>query len=108
MTRRDWERDDLHAITLFLNGGEIPYTTDRGEPIEDDSFLLLVNAHHEDLDFRLPSHRYGTQWSLELSTAEPALQSDAWRVGPRATVKMVARSVVVLRRVEEPGEEEGS
>ena len=108
MTRRDWERDDLHAITLFLNGGEIPYTTDRGEPIEDDSFLLLVNAHHEDLDFRLPSHRYGTQWSLELSTAEPALQSDAWRVGPRATVKMLARSVVVLRRVEETEEGEAS
>ena len=108
MTRRDWERDDLHAITLFLNGGEIPYTTDRGEPIEDDSFLLLFNAHHEDLEFRLPSHRYGTAWSLVLSTADPELPDDAWRVTPRATVKMLARSVVVLRRVEETEEEAAS
>jgi hypothetical protein len=40
-----------------------------------------------------------------LSTAEPELADDAWRVGPRASVKMVARSVVVLRRVEHGSEE---
>ena len=43
----------------------------RGERIEDDSFLLLFNAHHEDVEFRLPSARYGASWGLELSTAEP-------------------------------------
>ena len=41
------------SLGLFLNGDEIPYRSRRGRRITDDSFLLLVNAHHEDETFRL-------------------------------------------------------
>ncbi len=59
MTQRDWEHDDLHHVGLFLNGEEFPYLDARGERIDDDSFLLLFNAHHEDIEFTLPNARFG-------------------------------------------------
>jgi glycogen operon protein len=98
MTQRDWEQHDLHHVGLFLNGEEFPYLDARGEHIEDDSFLLLFNAHHEDVEFRLPNARYGASWSLELSSAEPEAQPGAWTAAARQPVTLVARSVVVLRR----------
>ncbi|MBA2637891.1 MAG: glycogen debranching protein GlgX, partial [Solirubrobacterales bacterium] len=97
MTHRDWESHDGHVLGLFLNGREFPDRDARGREIVDDSFLLLVNAHHEDVDFALPAGRYGRRWTLELSTAEPALEAGAWTVGPRDVLPTVARSITVLR-----------
>jgi isoamylase len=99
MTRRDWEAPDGHVVGLFLNGQEFPYLDARGQAILDDSFLLLFNAHHEDVTFRLPAYRYGERWELVLSTADPEAAEGAWTIPARATVETVNRSVVVLRRV---------
>ncbi len=48
-----------------------PRPTPRASRIIDDSFLLLFNAHHEDVEFTLPSGAIGACWALELSTADP-------------------------------------
>ncbi len=71
MTRRDWADERLRTVGLFLNGDEIPARTRDGRAVTDDSFVLLFNAHHEPVTFRLPPRRFGQRWKLELSTAEP-------------------------------------
>src|SRR5207247_235474 len=43
----------------LLNGDELNMTTTNGEELEDESFLVLFNAHHEPLTFRLPTRRFG-------------------------------------------------
>jgi glycogen operon protein len=98
MTRRDWQSGEP-VLGLFLNGAEIPTPGPRGEEIEDDSFLLLFNAHEEDRSVVLPWPRFGARWSLELSTADPTAQAGSATYAARSEVPMTARSVVVLRRV---------
>ena len=71
MTRRDWERGDGHAVGLFLNGDALLDRDAQGRRIVDDSFLLLVNAHHEDVPFVLPARRFGRRWDLELDDGRP-------------------------------------
>ncbi|MEA2341477.1 MAG: isoamylase [Solirubrobacteraceae bacterium] len=99
MTRRDWERDAVHTIGLFLNGEAIPDLDRRGRRLRDDSFLLLVNSHFEDVDFLLPSRRYGAAWSLELSTAEPDAEPGSMVRAARQPVRMEARSIKVFKQV---------
>ena len=85
---------------MFLNGREIPTPGPHGEEIEDDSFLLLFNAHREDRVFMLPRRRFGAQWALELSTADPAAEPGSAalrRARPRSTSS--SRSIVILKRV---------
>jgi glycogen operon protein len=65
----------------------------------DDSFLVLFNAWHDPLTFRLPPVRFGRRWQLELSTAEPELEPGAWEVPVRANVEIAGRSLLLLRRV---------
>ncbi|HUE26519.1 MAG TPA: glycogen debranching protein GlgX [Solirubrobacteraceae bacterium] len=98
MTRRDWN-DGEHVLGMFLNGQEIGTVGHRGEEIHDDSFFVLVNAHHEDRTFMLPRRRFGAQWSLELSTADPGAPAGSIRYGARTEVEVISRSIVILKRV---------
>jgi glycogen operon protein len=98
MSRRDWRRSDLRTLGVFLNGEEIPTPNPVGEPVVDDSFVMLVNAGHEDSPFRLPARRFGNRWRQVISTAEPEAP-EGWRSWPaRAEVPLEARSVLLLRR----------
>jgi glycogen operon protein len=98
MTRRDWN-DGEHVLGMFLNGRELASLGPYGEELEDDSFLVLFNAHHEDRAFMLPRRRFGAQWMLELSTADPSLQPGSSRHSARTEVAVVSRSIVILKRV---------
>jgi glycogen operon protein len=98
MTRRDWN-DGEHVLGMFLNGREIATLGHRGEEIEDDSFLLLINAHHEDRTFMLPRRRFGAQWALELSTADPQAKAGSVNFGARTEVEVMARSFMILKQV---------
>jgi glycogen operon protein len=84
---------------MFLNGEEIPNPGPRGEDVEDDSFLLLFNAHHEDRTFMLPRRRFGARWTLELSTADPEAQPGSATYGARTEVTVIAHSIVILTRI---------
>jgi isoamylase len=96
MTRRDWEDGGRRALGMFLNGDELHETTSRGEPIGDESFLLLFNAHYEPVTFQLPARRFGARWKLELSTADPHVDERSFAA--REPVEVESRSLVVLRR----------
>ncbi len=97
MTRRDWEGAE-HVLGMFLNGREIPTPGPRGEDIEDDSFVVLFNAGHEPCVFMLPRRRFGAQWTLELSTAEPQAAPGSARYGARTEVTIPPHTTILLRR----------
>ena len=99
MTQRDWRNDQAHAIGVFLNGDEVGMETPCGEEVHDDSFLVLFNAHYDPLTFRLPTRRFGRQWEVELSTAEPELAAGTRSWAAREEVVVECRSILVLRRV---------
>ena len=62
----DWNGGYAQSLAIFLNGEGIPDRDPLGERVVDDSFLLLVNAHHQQATFTLPDAAYGrvgTSWS---------------------------------------------
>lgn len=85
-------------LGVFLNGQEIADRTPQGAPIEDDSFLLLFNGHHEDTTFTLPARRFGAEWRHEICTFKPELERDAETWPWRGEVPVKARSMKLLRR----------
>ncbi|MFF5258698.1 glycogen debranching protein GlgX [Actinomadura viridis] len=100
MNDDDWSAGYNKAFYIFLNGDAIDEPGPRGERIRDDSFLVLFNAHEGDLDFVLPTARYGGMWSKVIDTADPLLaEEESPVVKAGEAVLMEARSVQVLRRV---------
>jgi glycogen operon protein len=97
MTQKDWSIGEP-VLGLFLNGDELPNRNREGEPILDDSFLLMFNASDEDRDFTLPRKNMGESWTLELSTAEPEAAAGSASYESHATVTVTAHSMLVLKR----------
>src|SRR5215218_368901 len=98
MTQRDWDMQS-HVLGVFLNGQEIADRTPRGEHIEDDSFLLMFNAGHEDVTFAIPTRRFGAEWTQELCTFEQSIEPGSDRFSARGGVAVGSRSMKLLRRV---------
>ena len=65
----------------------------------DDSFLLLFNAYHEDVDFQLPSERFGKRWVVELTTADKEERMRGKEQDARGPVAVMSRSLLLMRRV---------
>jgi isoamylase len=112
MTDEDWHTGYAKSLGVFLNGDAITEPDARGQRVRDDSFLLLINAHSEDISFTMPGPEFGERWEFTLDTAEPwpasprQAGSDRSPVGERPSVKareqvdVMARSLVVLRRLD--------
>jgi glycogen operon protein len=98
MTDGDWNGGGACTIAVFLNGKGIPERDALGDPIVDDSFLLLINAHHQALRFTLPDESYGRAWEIVVDTADPLLANARRRhPAPGGRLRIPARSMMVLR-----------
>jgi glycogen operon protein len=94
MTDKDWEASHARSLGVFLNGKAIQAPDDRGRSITDDSFILLFNAHSEEVKWTIPAE-YGKGWRLVLDTARLQPESHPAEVAGRITTS--ARSAAVLQ-----------
>ncbi|MEV6859526.1 glycogen debranching protein GlgX [Streptosporangium subroseum] len=99
MSASDWHTGYAKSLVVFLNGNAITEPGPRGEQIVDDSFLLLINAHHEDMTFTLPEAKYGKKWQMVLDTADETLKNRPvpnafW--APEAAVEVASHSIQIL------------
>jgi isoamylase len=98
MSDDDWTGDHTQTLTVHLNGQGIPDRDDLGMQIVDDSFLLLINAHHQEQTFTMPDESYGKGWQAVLDTADPLLANARRRSpNPGGKVRLPARSMLVLQ-----------
>jgi isoamylase len=97
MTDEDWETGFGKSVAVFLNGDGIPDRDLRGERVVDSSFLVLFNAHFEDIEFHTPPEEYASTWTVVLDTAHPDVAS-ADPVGAKEIVRVAARSVLLLEK----------
>ncbi|MFD5867634.1 glycogen debranching protein GlgX [Corynebacterium sp. NPDC060344] len=97
MSQDDWDFDFGKSLMVWLNGNAITEPDARGHRIEDDSFMLCFNAHHEDLTFQIPGSEYAAQWEVLIDTTELTGQPTHERlVEPEGELRVPARSTIVL------------
>jgi isoamylase len=99
MEEENWGQGFAKSIGVFMNGKTIPNPNPHGEPVTDDNFYLIFNAHHEPLYFILPPAEWGEQWHKELDTNSGWL-AESELVSAGSTITVEARSLVVLRNEE--------
>ena len=99
MTDEEWQQSFARCLGLFLAGAGLDEFDDRGRPIKDVNFLLLLNAHHDEIGFVLPAYHPGMLWKAELDTSRDAgLGRDGTYEGTHV-YPLQGRSLVLLREV---------
>jgi len=99
MTEDEWNAGWIRAVGIRLSGETLDDVNGNGEPIKDDTFFMLLNAHEEDLDFRLINPREGKMWEVIFDTRVSASKAGEQKPG-ESIYRLVARSVVVLKQAD--------
>jgi isoamylase len=65
-----WHTDWNRAVCVLLNGQTLQVTDEEGKPVIDNSFLLIINAAQDGVEFVLPPCQTGGQWCQLMSTED--------------------------------------
>jgi len=68
MSEEDWSSHSVRCLGMMLSGDTIDVLNFQGEPIRDDTFLFLINAHYETISFLLPGQEH-IEWQLLIDTS---------------------------------------
>jgi isoamylase len=96
MTDEEWHQSEARCLGLYLKGDATNEDDDRGRPIVDDDFVLLLNSHHEQIPFLLPRLEDRSVWQVALNTVGG--NSEAIFKGAEQ-FPLDARSLALLMRV---------
>jgi len=97
MSDKDWEDGGwMRTLGMFLNGTAPEIRDSDGQCAEDADFLLLLNAHHERVPFRISYELYHSGWKIAFDTARPDLTIEEETVKRNRLVELAPRSFVVL------------
>jgi glycogen operon protein len=99
MTDEHWDSALSRSLQVFLNGSSFTLPDDRGEPILDDTFLILFHAAPEDALFTLPDGKWGKAWRRVFDTDRGFADDDRGEVyQASAQVEVLGRHLYLLER----------
>jgi glycogen operon protein len=97
MGTKDWEVGGwMRTLGMFLNGTAREIRDSAGRVAPDHDFLLLINAHHEPVAFRISHELYHSGWKVAFDTMRPDLPLEQEDVKRNRLIDLAPRSFVVL------------
>ena len=90
MTEQDWKLPFARCLGCLMVGKRLAERDERGAPIRDEDLLLLLNAHHDPVQFALPDGAWDVLLDCGRAEAPP----------PAKTYPLEARSLVLLTRAD--------
>jgi len=96
MNDEDWRNPGVRCLGMFLAGQGLDETDERGRKLGDENFLVLMNAYHEDIPFRLPEFHPGSRWVAWMDTSHADGFHSAGMQDAGALYPLQERSMVVL------------
>ncbi|HEV2046742.1 MAG TPA: glycogen debranching enzyme GlgX, partial [Chthoniobacterales bacterium] len=97
MSEEEWSSPFVRCLGMLLSGDAADVLNFQGEPVRDDTFLLLINAHHEPIPFMLPGEEH-LEWELILDTMdEDSFLREPRKVPSGEDVDLGARAACLLK-----------
>jgi isoamylase len=106
MSEDEWRDGLVRCLGMFLSGQGLDETDERGRKVVDENFLVLLNAHHEDVGFSLPASSSPARWSAWMDTSRDGGLRPADTYDGSAVYPLQARSLVVLMERRKNGKKE--
>ena len=98
MTDDSWNAGFVRCLGVRLEGNAIDEVDERGHPIVGDTLLVLLNGHHDRIDFTLPEEGESERWVRLVDTSDPSRDGEAFEGQLRYPLE--GRSVVLFKRVD--------
>jgi glycogen operon protein len=96
MTVVEWNQHFARCIGVLLAGDAFGETDLQGEPVRDDNVLLLFNAYHDAIEFRIPAANGSGGWRLMIDTAKNGGIVGGEALHTASVYPLAGRSVVLM------------
>jgi len=96
MPDEEWNQEHARTLGLFLSGSAVDEIDERGQLITDENFVFLMNAHHEEVPFTLPTAASGMMWNCLVDTSFEHARSPGTVHEPMTTYPLQLRSLALL------------
>ncbi len=97
MSQQAWQQGFARALAVFLSGESLKELDWRGQPVRDDSFLLMFNAAAEGVEFTLPASVVPARGLRLVDTSNDADALPETPFESRASHIVAGRSLVLVR-----------
>jgi len=97
MSDEEWEHEHARCLGVILAGADLGEIDRYGLPAADDDFLMLFNAHAEDVAFRVPPG--GAAWHGVIDTFNADGLARGGPYKPGAVYPLHGRSFALLTRL---------
>jgi glycogen operon protein len=99
MADDDWADPGRSWLSFLIRGEAGEYhLTPTGEEQPDDSFLVMMNANHEDREWTIPELDVGSRWQVLIDTSTDDGFSDTDYCADGETYVVQSRSLVLMLR----------
>jgi isoamylase len=105
MTDESWNAGHTRALGVRMDGQAIDEVDQRGRPVIGDTLLVLLNAHHERIDFALPDEDDHERWLRVVDTTDVHAPEIGFE--GRTLYPLEGRSLVLFKLVAPVREERG-
>ena len=92
----DWQNGFTRCLGLMLLGDSLQEYSVRGKQLTDDSFMLLINSHWEEIPFIVPSGLTKDDWRLVFDSSYDPRNICKPKVKCNAAYAVKGRSLVLL------------
>ena len=100
MTEDEWHAGWVRCLGFHLSGRTLNDVDRYGLPTRDESFLICLNPHDQEIDFYMPTCTPPCEWKLLIDTRNPVTtQEQTVKVGD--SYKMMPHSAILLCESEE-------
>jgi len=107
MSDEDWAQPWIRTFGLQLGGGPLDVVDEFGDPVVDDSLIILLNAHDETVQFTMPgapalrgerkSRGSSASWQTLVDTARPDRMNSQQNVPAESGYNLLGLSLVLLK-----------
>src|SRR4051812_43429708 len=95
MTEEEWNAGWVRSLAVMFNGKTLDSVDEMGQPVIDDSFLVLLNSSHEGVKYKLPSGPHDHGWERVLDTSD--LKEPFKSTAVNGSLEVFPLSLVLLR-----------
>jgi isoamylase len=87
MSEEEWNQSFARCLGVYLSGEALDERDEQNQPLLDNDFLLLLNAHDGEISFVLPDFKADSHWCRVLDSTEPKASSSDHKAGEPYNLK---------------------
>jgi isoamylase len=96
MTDEEWNQEHARTLGVFLSGSAVDEVDERGVAVTDENFLLLMNAHYEQVPFSVSAVGPGMVWLPLIDTSCQTVHTPGAFYEAGSQYPLQARSLALL------------